>query len=273
MRYYKKKSLVKRRKTVRKVRVARRSVTPAVKKYVKRTIHSLAENKVVNWTYNGDLLPYNAPASSWLGFNLFPLYPNSTTLTINQGTGEGQRVGNSISVRKAYLKFVVYPSEYNVSTNPTPIPQDIRMMIGFVKQNPVEGPTFTDFSELFQQGNTSAPPANSLFDMIQQVNKDSFTVLYDKIIKVGTSSVNGTGGLAAYQYMNNNDYRFNVVRKINITKYLTKKYGFNDTNNNPKSGRALFVWFLPCNAVGGTNVSTYKQSRIYIDVDISYEDI
>lgn len=259
------------KKTLRKSS-RRPRVTTAVKRYVKRAIHSNIENKLLNWNYNGALLPYNAPTSSWLAYNVHALYPNSTTLSCTQGTGQSNRIGNSIKIQKGMLKFVISPKIYNATTNPFPQPYDIRVMIGYVKNSPVTGPSFTDFSELFQSGNTFNGPTTTLSDMIQQVNSNSFGILYDKVIKVGSASSTGTGGVAGWQYMANNDYKFNVVRKINITKYLTKTYQFNDTNNNPKSGRALFVWYLPSQAIGESAVSTYQPLNIYTSVDLQYED-
>lgn len=263
-----KKTLRRTRKSSRRPRISR-----AVRTYVKKTIHRMAENKCVNWTYNGNLLPFNASTSQWLAYNCFGLYPNANSLTINQGVGEGQRIGDKISIRKGMLKFVICQNTYNVSTNPSPQPYDIRVMIGYNRQNPVTGPDFNAFGELFQNGNTYQAPYSNLYDMIQQPNKDSWCILYDKVVKCGPALAYNSTFNQGYALMPNNDYKFNIIRKINITKYLTKQYGFNDTNNNPKSGRGLFVWFLYAPAVGATCSATEQPLKIFADVDLEFEDL
>lgn len=258
----------KTRKSSRRPRISR-----AVKSYVKKTIHRMAENKVVNWTYNGNLLPFNASASQWLAYNVMGLYPNSSSLTISQGVGEGQRIGDKISIRKGMLKFVITQNTYNASTNSSPMPYDIRIMIGYNKQNPVTGPDFSAFSELFQNGNSFSAPTSNLYDMIQQPNKDSWGIVYDKVVKVGPALGYNTTFNQGFQLMPNNDYKYSCIRKINITKYLAKSYGFNDTNNNPKTGKALYVWFLYAPAVGVTASSTEQPLKIFTAVDLEYEDL
>lgn len=255
------------RKSSRRPRVSR-----AVKSYVARQIHTAAENKVVNWTYSGNLYPYNASTSQWIAYNLFGLYPNASNLTCSQGVGEGGRVGNKINVRKGMLKFVITQNPYNATTNPNPMPYDIRVMIGYLKNSPVTGPGFTDFGELFQNGNSSQAPYSNIYDMIQQPNSDSWGIVYDKIVKCGPAQGYNSTFNQGYQLMPNNDYKYNVIRKINITKHLSKTYGFNDTNNNPKKGRALFVWFLYAPAIGATCSPTELPLKIFADVDLQYED-
>lgn len=274
MKYAKRVYRKRARKTVRKGKSSRRPrVSRAVKSYVKKTIHRMAENKCVNWTYNGNLYPYNASTSQWLAYNCWGLYPNATTLTISQNATQSGRVGDRISIRKGQLKFVIVQNPYNVTTNPSPQPYDIRVMIGYLKNSPVTGPSFTDFSELFQNGSSSQAPYSNVYDMIQQVNKDSFCVLYDKVMKCGPALAYNSTFNQGYALMPNNDYKFSCIKKINITKYLSKTYGFNDTNNNPKSGRGLFVWFLYAPAVGATCSATEQPLKIFADVDIQFEDM
>lgn len=265
----------RRPKMARKIRKSSRRprVSRAVKSYVKRTIHGVAENKVVNWNYSGNLLPYNASTSQWLAYNVFGLYPNASNLSCTQSAGGGARVGNSISPRKGMLKFIITQNPYSVSTNPSPQPYDIRVMIGYLKNSPVTGPSFTDYGELFQYGNTVQAPFSNLYDMIQQPNSDSWGIVYDKVVKCGPAQAYNSTFNQGYQLMPNNDYKYNVIRKINITKYLSKQYRFNDTNNNPKSGRALFVWFLYAPACGVTCSATEQPLKIFVDVDLQYEDM
>lgn len=269
MRSYKKKSSSIKRKTYKKY--VKRPVSLAVKKFVQRSIKVASENKVVNWSYNAELFNFNATGSQWYTYNFHQLSPNVTNLVISQGVGQGQRIGNNIKTVKAILKFAICPNPYNATSNPTVVPTNIRIIIFSSKNHPVQIPPFSQFqNHLFQAGNSSNGPLNNLMDQLNELNRDIFTIHYDKMIKVG----NAWNSLvqATPQGFNNNDYKLNVMRKINITKYLPKVYQYNDTTNNPTSGRSVYVMFIQSNAEGTPQNSIALQNKIFMDVDYHYEE-
>lgn len=108
--------------------------------------------------------------------------------------------------------------------------------------------------------------------MISDVNRNQFQIFYDKVVKLGYATAEGTGNNAGQQYFANNDYKFNIMRKINITKMLAKTYGYNDSTTDPSSGRALFIWFFYANADGGAQNTNYKQANIAINVDYTFDE-
>jgi len=265
-RNYRKKSAPKKR-TYKK----RSTVSAAVRQYVSRSIKVASENKVVNWQYGGVLLPFNAAASGWYTSNFFQISPNISNLTVNQNTHQAGRIGNQIKTRNAVFKFILTPRPYNATTNPSPVPQMIRCVILSSKQTPVDIIPFSDFQNyMFQNGSSSIGPLSGILDMVSDFNKDLFTIYMDKKFKLGfawNSLVQ-----AQPQGFNNNDYKMNIIQKINITKYLAAHYRFNDANSDPTSGKSLYVMFLQCNADGTGSSSLYIQSQIAIDVDYTYEE-
>ena len=108
------------RKPVRRVkprtRVGRktRGVTQAVKKYVNRTIHKQIENKTISDKNDVDFASYLAN----IDLSVKPLMPSTSFMSIFQGTGQGQRVGNTITTRKLLFKYIIHPNPQDPNVNP-----------------------------------------------------------------------------------------------------------------------------------------------------------
>ena len=288
MKFYGRKRKNYRRKAAPKKRTYKRRavVSAAVKQYVSRSIKVASENKVVNWRYNGNLYNFNATGSQWYTYNFFQLSPNNITLPIAQNSTAQGRIGNEIKMRSGMIKFVLVPNQYDALLNPLVKPMDIRIVMGYSKQQPVTGPVYSDFTNYyFQTGSSSSGPNLNLIDCVSDINKDVFTICYDKKVKLGYSQLAGAlgaatfstsgvgvGGQTANQYLSNNDYKFNVIRKINITKYLSKIYKYNDNLTYPSSGKGLFIWYMISNADGSYVSPGSNQAQLFLDVDLHFED-
>jgi len=278
MRYYgKRRNYRKKPATKKRVYKKRAPVSSAVKQYVSRSIKVASENKIVNWNYFGDLYNFNASASQWYTYNFHQISPNSTNLAIAQSVAQNGRVGNQVKTVRGMLKFIISPLPYSAVSNATLYPSNIRIVIFSSKPHPVQLPPFTNFqNHLFQNGSTSqGPVSNSLLDQLSDINKDMFTVYYDKSVKLGYAGINGgagSGGSAGTQYFVNNDFKLNIMRKINVTKYLQRLYTYNDNTNNPTSGRSLYIMFLQNNADGTAQVGSQIQNKISMSMDYNFEE-
>jgi len=277
MKFYGRKRRVNRKIAPKKRTYKKRGVSTAVKRYVSRSIKVASENKIVNWSYNGILYPFNASGSQWYTYNFIQISPNAINLTIPQSTTQAGRIGNQIKTVKGMLKLILTPRAFDANTNLKPTPQMIRVLIFSSKQKPITLPPFTDFQNyMFQLGASSVGPISGLLDIIGDVNKDLFTTYYDKTFKIGYAGAYSPASVAALtsnnQYFFNNDYKLNVMKKINITKYLAANYKFNDANSDPTAGRSLYVCFLQANADGTTSGPTQFQTNMSMDVDYTYEE-
>lgn len=247
----------------------------AIKRYVKRVIHSQIENKSFTTEQSETM---SAPSNA-LGFqaaNIVQLTPSNATnslYTIIQGTGQGARVGNVINCRKAVFRAIFYPQSYNVTSNPTPKPLDICIWIFSVKRG-LPGYTVLDAwtrfnADFFGNGSGSNGTFNNLYDLVSDTNSDVLQVHYKRIVKLGASSaILQTGGSAQFA---NNDYKYNQMLKINLTKYMPKRITFNDSDNNSTS-RQLFLLACPYNADGTTIPSTTLPCSWFYGFDMIYED-
>jgi len=263
--------MLKKRPIRRKAkRVPRRKTTvvsQAVKKYVKRTIHSQVENKSVQINFStqfGNYLQNNT-------MNAYPMCPLSGFWSIGQGVGAGNRVGNQIKTRKCYLNYVVRANQYDATNNPAPIPCQIMMMLGYVKNTPSFAPSNLDLVQLFQNGSSVAAPLGSLRDLISVINTDYWTIKKRWTHKIGYAANTGTGAQVINQYFANNDFKLNEVRKLDITKYVPATYQFNDGGISPTSKNLFFMY----EAVASSGeILSATRTPVTMDywIDYHYED-
>jgi len=243
------------------------SVSQAVKKYVKRTIHTQIENKSVQ--INGGVSFGNVNESP--DFNAYPMCPLSGYWGIAQGIAQGNRIGNQIKTRQAYLSYVLRPNAYEVSTNANPRPQEVQLMLGYVKNTPSFAPASLDIQQLFQSGSSATAPVGSLRDIISVINTDYWVIKKRWTHKIGYASATGTGGVAAAQFNTNNDFKLNVVKRINITKMLPALFQFNDNSITPTS-KNLFFMFYSVASTGAVMSNVELPVNIEFWLDYHFED-
>lgn len=261
-------SSVRRAGTVRK-RAARKGKDKGIasKDYVKRLLDSRIESKVANINSGGAF----GTVLNETSMNAYPMMPLVGYWTIGQGVTQSTRVGNDIRVRKVILSYVIRPMAYNAGTNPQPVPCEIDMYLLYTKRAPSVRPTAGDFNNLYESGASSIPASGSLNDLAATVNKDYFSC-HRWGHKVGVSVANGTAvsnvPQVQNQYYSNNDFKYNVVNRMDITKFIPqKKISFNDGDGT--SFKNLFLCYQ-CVASDGT-IRAAAEEMMHIDFWIRFE--
>lgn len=256
-----------KRRIVRK-KAPTKMVSKAVKSYVSKAIHRNIENKSYQVGYSADLGSYNSNNILYAT----ALTPYVGGLSVTQGVTQSTRIGNQIKLRKLRFNFVLSARTYNAGNNPSPQPCDIEMMICSLKSASGEMPTNIDIANLYQLNASSIPPSGFIYDMTQKVNTDLFHVYKRMRFKVGYSTAGGTGINAGAQSFANNDYKLNIIRNLDITKYAPKTITYNDNSQTPTS-RCLFVLFNVMPTVGGSTFAAgVYPVRIDSTIFIDYED-
>ena len=255
------------KKRVYKKRVFKKKVSTAIKAYVKRTIHADIENKTIQ--VNSGTSFGNVQESP--DFNAYPMAPIAGIWSIPQGGTQGARIGNKIQIRKVMLNYILRPAPYDPVVNVLPQPCEVQLLLGFVKQQPTIIPTGFEIASLFQNGSVTSAPIGSLRDIISIINTDYWTIKKRWTHKVGFSQNAGTGGLAASQYFSNNDFKMNIVKKINITKMLPKTFTFND-GFGTCTNRNLFFMFYAVSSNGSILGPTQLPTNIEFWIDYVFED-
>lgn len=240
----------------------------AVKKYVKSTIHRQIENKSYQVGWSQDLGGY---ATSNLLY-AYPLTPFTGGMNITQGVTQATRIGNQIKMRKLKFNFVLSARTYNVSNNPSPQPCEIEMLFCSLKPAIGELPTPTDVANLYQLNASSIAPSGFIYDLTQKINTDLFQVYKRLRFKVGYSTAGGTGVNANAQSFANNDFKLNIIRSLDLTKYAPKTITYNDNASSPTS-RLLFVLINVLPTVGGSSfAASVYPVRIDSTIMCDYED-
>lgn len=274
------------RKGVR--RVAKRSrrtvsksskVSKTIKRYVSSVIHRNLENKRMTTEFTKNLYGIAGGVAGFQTNNIIPLSPNSLTggiYTITQGVGQQQRVSNSISVRKAYLRGVLIPQPYNAVSNSTPTPLNVKIWIFSLRRNVLQASAADVYQTMsntfFSNGNTSIGLLGTIYDIITPHNKDVVNVHYTRTIKLGYESYSGvTGGATATDSKANNDYNLNYKMTLDITRWLPKKMQFNDTDSGTTS-KQLYCVFEPVYYNGSTMTAATSPCGFIGGIDLHYED-
>jgi len=255
----------RKKRGVKKTYKKRANLTLATKRYIKRTIHSQIENKTETDRQIGQVITsYNISPTLWTE-SMIP-YVN-----IPQGTGQGERIGNVIRTMKCVFKYVLYPAPYSVALNPIPLPNEVMVFFGKVKNSRAQQPVASDYARLFQSGETTLAPTSQLMDLILDINKDWWTIYKVFRHKIGRSITTGTGNNIAASYYANNDFKLNVVKSVNLTKHCPKLVRFNDGTSQPTND-GLWAFAMCVNADG--SFSNFNQAPVAMDYSIhySYED-
>jgi len=254
-----------RKKRVTKKRAyKKRGVSSAVRRYVKRTIHSNIENKCAQISASGARLATHAVNTNML---TLPLIPSSAIL---QSVEQAGRIANEIRTRKCHFTFCLHQAPHNSGTNATPEPQDVLIFIGKLKGNKTKVPDNSDYAKLFQAGTNSVGPYSTTLDHCLSVNKDYFTVYKRLRFKVGFSQDGQLGNNNTYQHFANNDYKLNIVKKLDLTKHCPKIVKFNDNTSAPTNDN-LYM-FAYCVNANGTFTATNTPATIDYCIDYEYED-
>lgn len=257
---YKKPMKTKRKSTYKKK--APRTVSTAVKAYVNRIVHTNMENKTIEFKDGLEFGSYNYQAD----LSVRPIYPTPACLVINQGVGQGDRIGNTITTRKLILKYCLYPIAWRNDNNPFPTPVEVMVWIGYLRANRQTTPTTTDYANFFQFGNGTQPPNANLWDCMSPVNKDLFHICKVFRHKLGYANYGGNNADKEEQFFANNDFKLNCFKTVDCTKYLNKVLKFNDVSTQSDTG--LYMW---CTAVASNNDQPPNQFTAGMNYQLRYE--
>lgn len=212
------------------------------------------------------MYPYSASTGFYQN-NQIPLGPWSGQDMV-QGVGSSDRIGNKIRVKKVTLNLIMYPRPYDANTNATPANHDIRLLIVHSKNNPTDTVVSSTF---FETNNGTTSPQDNLQDMMYTVNPDVYVVSHDRRFKLGTSKNSGTGSDAAAQFFSNNDYKYNQIIKMDITKSFPTVITWNDTSNVPTSFSPTMI-LLQAPADGTTTNIAAVLNNYWAQVIMEYTD-
>lgn len=213
--------------------------------------------------------------------NMFICSPNSASSTIGylsipEGTGNGQRVGNRITTRSLVMKYILTQTAQNAVSNPTPTPLEVMIYWFKVKQTPQTPPTVNQLrgtnANFFEYGNSSIGFDGSLYDTLHKINPDNYTYLCHRRHKLGYSQ-NASQSNPTYVNSQNNDFKMNIVGSVNLTKYCPKEIIYDDSASSTTTSPYIFCLVQPLNATGVINGTAVLPMTIQFELQYKYNDI
>lgn len=232
-------------------------------KRVKNVISHIAETKTAE--YRGSLNMLSANNVNYIT-GIIPCTPFTSYLSIPQGTGASERIGNQIRIKKLSLKGVIIPSAYNATTNPNPRPQFVKLFFLTRKDSPME--IYSTLTDVFQYGTTSEGFGTALYNLMRPINTDEWMCHLTKTFKVGYASSTGTGGVAGSEYYANNEFKITNFVNVDLTKYCPKIFKFDDNTVNPSSRNIILypvVYTADGSVYGGGEVPATFQYNLQVE--------
>lgn len=207
----------KPKKTYRRKARQSSKVSKKVKTYIKQTLARNEETKI------------SPPSSiSQFDFTSYNVETGAAGETLNlcdclnlisQGTGQSNRIGNQIILKKLMVKFLFSPLSDNISIDGA-INKTIKLIFFRVKKQ-MGAPTNAQWGQLFQNGNTNIPPSNQYLDIMMPFNKDLF-----EIKKTFTFKLNAIDNAEIQPQLNGHSFIKTI--SVDISRYLPKKIIYND---------------------------------------------
>ena len=244
-----------------------KGVTPAVKKFVNRTLNKAIENKY-------DYQNTTVDISNVLG-SVNPYFNNLNCSVAQAAPGQGGRIGNRITVKNAILKGSMNMRDYSSLTNSRQLDQMVTIVVFKLRSYLVgTNPTNANFfSRMFQLGSSATGLLNLPIDHIRRYNKDLMQVKAVRHFKLGFSqptanfgATGTTGNIAP-----NNDFSYQRFFSIPLTKFYKKTQIFDD-DNGAAGARNDNLFFMVFTAPVDGSAFTSTPISLTWDWELTYED-
>jgi len=252
-------------------KVVKKVVIPeTIKAYVQRSIARQAEDKEFRF-YTNNLAIRNAVSLATISSSIFPVSPYAGFLQIDQGVGQGQRVGNKIRLTHLRLKGTMYPAPYAEFTNPFTVPLEIVLWFFYNRDTPSVVPA--SGSDFLALGSASVGLSGLLTDVWAPINTDQYVLKKKVHYKLGFAISQGDAGVSSSQYFANNDFKLNQNFDIDLLPHVVKNVVFDDNISIPTT-RGLFCMAEAIYAHGTAMASdTIISARMSISLECKYEDL
>lgn len=243
-----------------------------MKKIVRREIARNIENKSKQVVVEDQPIYYPLQGALYDTENTIQISPGAAGIgapDILQGVGNGARIGNKIKIKKATIKGVFVPRQYDVSNNPNPSPHIVRLVLFYDREFDATFPApRTDF---FEFNNTSQGISGDLTDIVGPPNNPKYRVMAQKFFKLGRAApTTAEQAVGAAEYPNN-DYKMNYILNWNVTKYMVQMVQFNDNSAVPTT-RGLWMQVMASPATGVVGFAGVIPMQLNYWIDIVYED-
>lgn len=252
------------------ITVKRRVANPSFVRMVNKLISKKMEVKYQAWYPTGPyplgLADPSCLYSDVSGFTSYYVSPLTVFSQVVQGTDQGERLGNQITINSLNVKCVVYDSTASAlngwQAGAGPFYVDV--FVGYRKDyQSIDN----KLDEFYDDGNVNIDPTGASKDLLYKINTDLYTILKRKRCKVGLNTY--STGTISY-----NDYKQSYNFNLNLTKlFKGKKVKYNDNLSDPSNEiyNALSIWCTVVNPTTGVPIITSpNQGGLSLGICMNY---
>lgn len=258
---YKKMSRRPRRKIARRRVYKKARVSKTVKRYVKRVIAAKAENKYIISRYTNQPI-VTAVGATMTNISLLP--------AISGGSSRHTRVGNSVSLKRGFVKGYVNLLPQGVN-NPEGTCIGVKIwMLSSAQYNEIGALSGSAMATAFFKSDTTpSGPYGNVLDLCSQVETENFRVYGTKTIYLGATGATTTFPSTSCQAFDNS--RFSVPFSFSWSKII-KTLKFNDTaSSSIPTNKNLWLCFQAINMSGSS--TAVQPAEFHCVVHNEYEDL
>lgn len=241
----------------------KKPVSKAIKAYVDKKVKSDGELYMgLPSTYASQLMTFNPTGS------VAPTVLNLTSAlaSISQGVGQGNRRGNSISLKKLMFRGLLNNDQGTAATGVISV---YRVIIAKIRSQ-LTAPVAADFGSLLQFGNTTTPLSNQMIQIYNPLNRDYWDIKKTFITKLNGIPVGATNP-GDYNSMDpSNGGGLYKQFSIDLAKYLPKDILYSEASATPTNA-ALYMFIMAGNAVN-PGASAVLSAQISATVTPYYHD-
>lgn len=193
-------------------------------KRVNALISAKIENKIsASYIDNRPINFWPSGVPTWFDTN----YTTLNFFNLAQGVGQGDRVGNTIKLKRWVIKGLINPSLGRPPVDPAaanvfhPYSYQGTATVMLIKlRNGLPIPV--GVPKLWQDGNIALDPLGTQYDKLQPVNKDLYKVYWRKSFKLGCSNTatNSQATATNWPLFANNDYKVSATFGLDVCKYI-----------------------------------------------------
>lgn len=245
----------------------RKQSTKVFNSRVKRAVKTMIETKQITVRGTTNIVPYTGSnASSCDSTNIISFDP-----IINQGTGDGSRIGNNVNFTSCKFRFLLTLKPVTSAGNACP--QVVRLIFMYDRENQQYAPEPYQSSNFIDLNNSVANFSGNLTDTFYRYNTDRYRILGVKTYKVGYANNGQNTDLNTIQsqLFTNNDSKMFIRGSVDCGDWWIKRHKFQDNVGSSKE-RKLYCLVLTVRQDGITNISTTPVVGMYWEQTYKFTD-
>lgn len=244
--------------------VRKGKVSVSVKKYVKRTISRVAENKYsITRAQNIDIL--TASGTTPTAVSLLP--------SLAVGSTRHQRIGNKIHLKKSFISGRMNLKPYNITTNPVAGPVAVKVWIlSSLQYNEIGAFSGTSASTAFFKAETSpSGMAGNVLDLTSSVETENFKVYAQKTFYLGTTAATNNFPSTSIGAFDNS--KFSLPFRFDISKHFKSALNFNDTASSSIPTNRNCWMVMQAISLDGQSYLGTAMAEMHYTIENHFEDI